>query len=943
MTRAGDLVPAAICASGPGRRPFGLVATGPLGHAQTELVGRAAETTAIEGLLSGARQRGAVLVVKGDAGMGKSALLAEARHMADSHELKVLAATGMESEANLPYAGLHQLLRPILDGVDALPVQLRDALLNAFGMLDSHVPHRFLTALAALELLADAALTQPQVVMIDDAQWLDTPTVEVLCFIGRRVEAEPIIVLIGVRSGHPSALLTAAHFPQIDLSPLDPVSCSALVDRNNPLLSPRTRGRILSAAAGNPLALVELATGLEPGDASRYSEHLPLTERLHSTFIARFADLPESTRLLLLVAAANDSESLDEVLQTAAGLIGTTASTETLEPAVAAGLIQMNLTHLQFRHPLVRSAVYQTSTLTDRRRVHGALAATLATHPDRRAWQLAASAIAPDQEIAEEIAQAAQRAESQGGLTAAIAAFVRSAELSADLHLRAGRLLHAADLALQVGAPGDVTRLLERVETERLTRPERAQFELLRTSTDALVPGDPARVFGLVAAGERLAHEGHIDMALRFLDVAATQANLADPGKPARSAVSAAALRVAVRPDDVRLLAILAFAEPEEHGPLIVERAASISTGPPIDPEDAALLGASLNVVGAFDLSASFLSAAVAGLRDQGRLGRLPLVLTHQAWTAINVMDWSVADPAAEESVRLAKDVGQPLWGVGAQTAVAMLAGLRGDYEKADTESRAAESIALPTRASAMLAGIRLTRGVAALATGRYEIAYQELGQMLDRYDPSYHHFQSLWGVGDYAEAALHSGHLDQGRAVLAELETMALTVRSPWLAVGLWYGRPLLAQEADAEQLFREGLHADLSRWPVYRARLLLQYGIWLRRQRRVVDARPRLRAAIGALEALGVTGWAARAHQELRASGEASVERLPDAWSMLTPQELQIAKMAAEGMSNREIGQRLFLSHRTVGSHLYRLFPKLGVTSRVQLSSVIDRHSTS
>jgi DNA-binding CsgD family transcriptional regulator len=213
---------------------------------------------------------------------------------------------------------------------------------------------------------------------------------------------------------------------------------------------------------------------------------------------------------------------------------------------------------------------------------------------------------------------------------------------------------------------------------------------------------------------------------------------------------------------------------------------------------------------------------------------------------------------------------------------------------------------------------------------------------MLDRRDPSYHHFQSLWGVGDFAEAALHSGHIDQGRAVLAELETLALTVRSPWLSVGLLYGRPLLARDSDAERLFENGLAADLSRWPVYRARLLLQYGIWLRRQRRIAESRPPLRAAIDALETLGVTGWAARAHLELRASGEARIQRVPEAWSLLTSQELQIARMAAQGLSNREIGQRLFLSHRTVGSHLYRLFPKLGVTSRVQLSAVIGPRST-
>ena len=916
--------------------------TGPLGRARIELVGRAAEIAAIGLLLDGARQHGGALVVRGDAGIGKSALLDTAREMSGAHGFRVLAATGVQSEANLPYAGLHQLVRPMLDGVPQLPTQLRGGLLAAFGMRDGEVADRFLTALAALELLADAAHLQPQLVVIDDAQWLDTPTVEALGFIARRIDAEPIIMLIAVRAGHPTTL-TGTHLPQIDLAPLDAASCSVLLDQNSPVLAPGARGRILAAAAGNPLALVELPTGLHsPGIAGQFAEHLPLTERLQSAFTARFTELPEATRLLLLVAAANDDDSLAQALRAAATLVDIAVSTETLEPAVAAGLIRIDLTTVRFRHPLVRSAVYQTATLTDRRRVHGALADALAAHPDRRAWQLAASAIAPDQAIADEIFHAAKRAETQGGLTVAIDAFARSAELSADAGQRARRLLHAADLASQIGAPGQVTSLLGGVDTEQLTGAERAQLELLRTSTEPLIPGDPAKVLWLVSSGEHLAGDGQVDLALRFLMAAATQANLADPGKPARSAVSAAALRVTVRPDDARLLAILAFAEPEVYGTLIMERAAAIATGQQPDPESAALLGASLNVVGAFDLSASFLAVAVAGLRDQGRLGSLPLVLTHQAWTAINTMDWAVAVPAAEESVRLAEDVGQPLWGVGAQTAVAMLAGLRGDYNKADAESRAAESTALPTKASSMLAGIRLTRGVAALASGRYGTAYEELRRMLDRGDPSYHHFQSLWGVGDFAEAALHSGHLEQGRAVLAELETLALTMHSPWLTVGLLYGRPLLAQDGDVERLFEDALGADLSRWPVYRARLLLQYGIWLRRQRRVADSRPPLRAAIDALETLGVTGWADRAHHELRASGEPSTHRVPEAWSLLTSQELQIARMAAEGMSNREIGQRLFLSHRTVGSHLYRLFPKLGVTSRVQLSAVIGTRST-
>ena len=917
--------------------------TGPLGRAKTELVGRTAEIATIELLLGNVGRQGGVLVIRGDAGIGKSALLDKARQLAGGNGFRVLAATGVESEANLSYAGLHQLLRPLLDGVHQLPVQLREALLGAFGMLGSGVADRFLTALAALELLADAAHVRPQLVVIDDAQWLDTPTVDALGFIARRIDAEPIVMLIAIRTGHPT-VLTGTHLPALDLAPLDANSCSVLLDRINPVLNPRARGRILAAAAGNPLALVELPVGLHSAAAvGQFAERLSLTERLQNAFTARLTELPGATRLLLLVAAANDGDSLAESLLAASTLVEVGVSTDTFEPAVAAGLIRIDLTRVRFRHPLVRSAIYQSATLTDRRLVHGALADALRAHPDRRAWQLAALAIAPDQAIADEIAQAARRAEAQGGLAVAIDAFARSAELSVDAGQRARRLVHAADLAFQIGAPDNVKSLLAEVDTQRLTGPELAQLELLRSSTEPLIPGDPAKVMWLVSAGEGLADDGNVDLALRFLEVAATQANLADPGKAARSAVSAAALRVTVSPDDARLLAILAFAEPEEYGALIVERASAIATERQQDPESAALLGASLNVVGAFDLSASFLAAAVAGIRDQGRLGRLPLVLTHQAWTAINTMDWAIAVPAADEAVRLAEDVGQPLWGVGAQTAVAMLAGLRGDYEKADIESRAAESIALPTKASAMLAGIRLTRGVAALGAGRYDVAYQELRRMLNPPDPSYHHFQSLWGVGDFAEAALHSGHLEQGRAVLAELETLALTVRSPWLTVGLRYGRPLLAQDPDVERLFEDGLRADLSRWPVYRARLLLQYGIWLRRQRRIADSRLRLRAAIDALESLGVTGWAARAHQELRASGEASVERLPEAWSLLTAQELQIARMAAVGMSNREIGQRLFLSHRTVGSHLYRLFPKLGVTSRVQLSAVIGTRSGS
>ena len=914
------------------------MATGGTGGApvSTQLLGRDLELARIESILEGARSHGEALVVTGEAGIGKSALLDFACKLAEQNGLRVLAAAGVQSETQLSYAGLHQLLQPLLAGLALLPVRLREALLTAFGMTRSEVADRFLTALAALELFANAAHEQPLLVVVEDAHWLDAPTVEALGFIARRIGSEPIILLAAARNGYPNPL-TDAHLPQLELPALDAAASAALLDRRSPDLMPRVRDRILTAAAGNPLALVELPTGLpSPPDASVTPEQLPLSERLQRAFTARVADLPVATRLLLLVAAANDTDSIAEALRAVSALRTGEVSTECLEPAAAAGLVLLDLNGLRFRHPLVRSAVYQTAALSERRRVHHALADTLVGYPDRRAWHLAASAVAPEESIAEEIMHAAQRAEARGGMAVAVDAFARSAQLSVDPDRRARRLLHAADLALQIGATGRTQTLLADVEINRLNHSERAQVELLRTATEPLTPGDPISVLRLVSAGEQLAANGDVDLSLRFLEAAATQANLADPGKTARAAVSAAALRANMPTDDPRILAILAFAEPEEHGALIIARAARVSAGR-ADPESAALLGAALNVVGAFDVSSTFLAAAVAGLRDQGRLGRLPLVLTHQAWTGINTMKLNVAVPAAAEAMRLADDLGQPLWRAAAQTAVAMLAALHGDYDIAHTQIRQAEEIALPSHASSMLSGIRLTRGVTALAAGQYDIAYDQLRRLLDRRDPSFHHFQSLWGVGDFAESALHSGHVQAGRALMAELEPLAATVRSPWLQVGLLYARPLLAADEHVETLFEEGLAADLSRWPAYQARLLLQYGIWLRRQRRASDSRSPLRAARDALDALGIVGWAARARQELRASGEPSTERKPEAWSLLSPQELQIAQMAAQGMSNREIGQRLFLSHRTIGSHLYRLFPKLGVTSRAQLSTVI------
>ena len=355
------------------------------------------------------------------------------------------------------------------------------------------------------------------------------------------------------------------------------------------------------------------------------------------------------------------------------------------------------------------------------------------------------------------------------------------------------------------------------------------------------------------------------------------------------------------------------------------------------DAHTAHLVSTALNFAGAFGLSAPFSASAASTLRAEGRLRQLVVVLAQQAWSAFPPLNWAVALPAAEEAFRLAQETEQPLWQASAHIVQGILAGVRGDFEHAESHIAAAEAIALPMGANAMLCGLQLTRGLTAIAAGRDEEAFEQLRRLFDTNDPAYHHFQSAWALGDLAEAALRTGNLEEARAQLELYGPRARTGESTWTQVALIYARPLLAEDDDAESLFQSALRTDLSAWPLYRARLLLNYGRWLRRQRRAADSRAPLRSAREAFDALGAAAFAEQARTELRAAGERSQGPEPRAWQDLSPQELHIARLAADGLSNREIGERLYLSHRTVASHLYRVYPKLGITSRAQLRTAL------
>jgi DNA-binding CsgD family transcriptional regulator len=349
-------------------------------------------------------------------------------------------------------------------------------------------------------------------------------------------------------------------------------------------------------------------------------------------------------------------------------------------------------------------------------------------------------------------------------------------------------------------------------------------------------------------------------------------------------------------------------------------------------------LGTAAGLLGGCDIAAKFANAAIVELRRRGHVALLAQALLVRAWNETILGNLNVALPAAEEARRLGEESGQPIFQAGAQVAQAIQAALRGDSKTADSLASTVEAVAVATGTTALRAVVQFARGLASLADGHYEEAYDRLFRVFDAKDPAYHYFTRYWVIGDIVEAAVHCGRHEGARRLLADMESVGRVAPLPFLHLGLAYARPLLAQEGDAEPLFVSALAQDLKNWPFYRGRLLLAYGSWLRRQRRLAESRTPLRVARDTFDALGVVPWGERARQELNAAGETSRKRRAGAWNQLTPQELQIAQMAAEGMSNREIGEHLYLSHRTVSSHLYHVFPKLGVTSRAQLHQALS-----
>jgi DNA-binding CsgD family transcriptional regulator/tetratricopeptide (TPR) repeat protein len=903
------------------------------GNSATRLYGR--DLALVEDLINRAGSKGSAIVVRGEAGIGKSSLLAEVTARAREQGMLVLTTAGAQSETRLPFAGLHQLLRPVLGGMPQLEPAQRAALRAAIGLAEPVVPNPFMIGLAVLELIAEAATRSPVFVVADEAQWLDPSSCETLAFVARRVEAEPIVIAFGVRDGLDNHI-DGSGIPQLHLDGLDAVSSTALLDANTPGLSRQVRALVLEYAEGNPLALLELPTALDR-DVTHVATPLHLSQRLERAFGAQISDLGAPVSTLLLLAAIDPAGTLDEFLRAGQSIAKTPLSIDSFAPSQRLRLVTIEDERVRFRHPLLRSAVFQAAGEGERRQAHAALADVLDNDPDRRAWHRAAAAVGPDESRAQDLMTAAANAERRGAIDVAVAALDRAAALSVDPRRRAARLVEAAEMALGADRGQEIAaRLLASVNLGDLDPARRALFAWLQDVYGPSWSGSE-QIRSFVHAADEARASGDSLLALRLFSQVALRLWWSNVDRQTRELVVGALDRLEVERDDPHLLMSLAMAAPVERGAILLEPVRRLTAAPVTDAMTAVVLGQAAQALGIFDLAHRMFSSAIPILRRQARSLLVAQALAQQAWAAVHLGNIASGLPVAHEAVDLAIETGLHRWAPAARLAEATLTALRGDFERAESLAAEAESVLLPMGANPLLALVELARARIALLRGDHLVAYEHLKRISNPKDIAYHMYVRSWVVADLVEAAIYRGREQEARDAITTLEPVAAESRSPVLEIGLRFARALVASDAEAEGLFQAAITEDTS-LPLMVARSQLAYGLWLRRQRRIAESRGPLRAARDAFQAMGATPLVERASRELRASGESSPKRLPRASDRLTPQELQIAQMAAAGMSNREIGQSLFLSHRTIGFHLYRLFPKLGITSRNQLRGALD-----
>lgn len=918
------------------------------------ILGRTAERARVDGLLTSARAgRSGALVITGEAGIGKTVLLDYAAQEAAG--LRVLRGVGIESEAELPFAGLHLLLHPYLDRLGALPGPQAAALRTAFGLDERTVGDRFLIGAATLSLLSELAGDEPVVCLIDDAQWFDRASLDALLFAARRLQADPITMIFAARDED------AAPVPGLDvlrLTALDRESAASLLDEHARGMTGPLRERVLTESRGNPLAVIELGATLNALQANgRPAPPLPIgplpaAGRVQDAFQAQIAGLPAATRSLLLIAAADGTAGLSVVLR-AGTLLGVSAAD--LEPAEEARLVVLSYGpggSVTFRHPLIRAAAYQAAPHARRAEAHRALARTFEDEQDadRRAWHLAAATPGPDEEVAAELERVAHRAGLRGGATAMMAALERAAQLSTDETLMAQRLIAAARAAYDAGLADRAVELAERgaglagriaEPVERGPGPAgapsltaeatwiRAQVEYERSS--------PAVAAALALDGARPIARTDPERATSILAEAVWCARDAGDHDLVRQC---AAVLETVEPGSPVVAGLIGFrhlydGEPAVGVPPMRDLAESARQGKAGGFVERVIAGFAGMLVAEDEIAADVLESLVADVREQGAVGRLTYALEPLAIAELLRGRFMDADAAVADAVSLAADIGQEMQVVVLNAIAAWLAAVRGDEIPCRSLATGvlAHHARHPTNAALAAWGL----GLLDLAGGRFDEAATRLEEVCG--GPARHDFL-IRAVPDHVEAAVRAGLPGQAARHVAALSGWAEQTGRPHAVALARRCAALLSEHDDASGHFTAALalHGRDAR-PYDEARTRLAYGEWLRSRRRRTEAKEQLTDALTAFERLGARLWASRARAELSALGDrpSAHPRALDPLARLTPQELQVVRLAAAGMSNREIAARLFLSPRTVGHHLYKAYPKLGVTRRMELAQLV------
>jgi DNA-binding CsgD family transcriptional regulator len=889
-----------------------------------------------------------VLVLRGEAGIGKTALLEYLQGRAAG--CRIARAAGVESEMELPFAGLHQLCVPVLHRLGRLPGPQGEALAVAFGLREGDAPDRFLVGLAVLSLLSDVAEEYPLVCLVDDAQWLDRASAQVLGFVTRRLVAESIAVVFAVReSGDEQDLM---GLPELLVDGLaDPDARALLASVITGPLDDRVRDRIVAETRGNPLALLELPHGLTPAELAGgfgLPDAPALSGRIEESFQRRLTPLPPATRLLLVLAAAEPVGD-PVTLWRAAERLGIRFDAAT--PAVAAGLFEFG-GRVRFRHPLVRSAVYRSAPAEARHRVHQALAEATDPDldPDRRAWHRAHATMGLDEEVAAELERSAGRAQARGGLAAAAAFLQLAAELTPEPTRRARRTLAAAQSKHQAGAPDTALSLLAMAEAGPLDELQRARAELLRAQvTFAVNRGRDAPPL-LLAAAKRLesldaalARETYLDAfsAALFAGRLARGGSVREVAEAVLAADWGDSSRRSPLACDLLLdgLAVLTTRGYAAAAPTLKRALLAFRDEPMSEADTLRWLWLACRIARGLGDDASWdelTDRQVQLARHAGALSLLPIALIERFGVQLFVGDLDAAASLVAEAEAVAEATGSQL---APQGAIA-LAAWRGREAEASALIQASRQEVERRGEGLWLIATEWASAVLFNGLGRYQDALAAAEQAAE--DP--HELGvSTWVPTEIVEAAVRSGHPERAAGPLQRLQEISRAAGTDWALGVEARSRALLSEGEAAERLYLEAIERlGRTRVRVALARAHLLYGEWLRRLHRRLDAREQLRIAHQLYSSMGMEGFAERARRELLATGETVHKRSVQTRGELTAQELQIARLAKNGLSNPEIGARLFISARTVQYHLGKVFTKLAISSRSQLDRVLPSEPT-